>query len=438
MSAASRARSRLFPGWLAILALFVAALAGGAQADPGAARSGLSPMPGDAEVPLSWMPPGTRSSPVPSDEIFPPQTLTIRFNHRKHVKELKLACKSCHGAALTSDAAADRLLPSPTEGCDGCHGSDHRDLGHVRAGRDPLGQCAYCHLGASAGVEGRVARMVLPRANLRFSHARHAVRNIGCGQCHGQVGELELATREQLPRMAGCLACHGLTGPAQGKARGGCPTCHLTQADGRLQTSFATGALLPPPWLRGAAHDADWIERHKSAAGEDSAFCASCHREKDCTDCHDGRVRPRTVHPNDWISIHPQAARQDNPRCASCHQEQTFCADCHRRTGVARDAPSGNRQGGRRFHLPPEQWTNAPRGPQHHAWEAMRNLNACVSCHSERDCVACHATKGVAGGGGVSPHPVGFRDRCSLALRRNPRPCLVCHAAGDRSLGMCR
>ena len=43
------------------------------------------------------------------------------------------------------------------------------------------------------------------------------------------------------------------------------------------------------------------------------------------------------------ISMHPEAARMNNPRCTSCHQETTFCADCHRRVGVARDGPDGGR-----------------------------------------------------------------------------------------------
>ena len=68
----------------------------------------------------------------------------------------------------------------------------------------------------------------------------------------------------------------------------------------------------------------------------------------------------------------------------------------------------------------------------------MRNLNACVSCHTERDCATCHATKGIAGGKGVNPHPAGFTGEVRLALRRNPRPCLVCHQSSDASLGMCR
>lgn len=413
-----------------------AALPSQGAGDPFA--GGRAPLPGDAEVPLKWMPPGTRSSPLPSDEIFPPQTLTIRFNHKKHVKGLQQSCKVCHSAAYASLDAADRLLPKPAATCDSCHDVDHSDLAHVKAGKDPNGQCGFCHLGAKAGEGGRVAALVLPPPNLRFPHKKHLDRNIQCGQCHGQIAELELATREQLPRMAGCFTCHNMSGAARGDAKGTCVTCHLSHPDGRLQTAFTSGDLVPPQWLHNAAHTADWIERHKTVAADDSAFCGSCHTSKYCTDCHDGRVRPRKVHPNDWLSMHPQAARQDNPRCVSCHQQQTFCADCHRRTGVARDGPSGNRPAGRRFHPPPEQWTQAPRSTMHHAWEAQRNLNACVSCHSERDCTTCHATKGLSGGQGVSPHPLGFRDKCGLALRRNPRPCFVCHQPSDKFLGMCR
>ncbi|MBM4358256.1 MAG: cytochrome c family protein, partial [Deltaproteobacteria bacterium] len=221
-------------------------------------------------------------------------------------------------------------------------------------------------------------------------------------------------------------------------ARGACVNCHLTEPSGRLLTTFSTGELQPPAWLHGAAHTADWIERHKGVAGANSELCATCHSNNFCTDCHDGRVRPRDVHPNDWISMHPQAARQDNPRCTSCHQQTTFCADCHRRVGVARDSASENRMAGRRFHPTPDVWTQAPRSPLHHSWEAERNINACVACHSERDCATCHATKGVRGGGGVNPHPPAFVGECRNAFQRNPRPCLVCHTGDDFRLGACR
>ncbi|HEV8548740.1 MAG TPA: hypothetical protein VGQ57_06930, partial [Polyangiaceae bacterium] len=79
-------------------------------------------------------------------------------------------------------------------------------------------------------------------------------------------------------------------------------------------------------------------------------------------------------------------------------------------------------------------------------WEAERNLNACVSCHTERDCVSCHATAAMGGigsglpsgsGRGTDPHPPGFISRCGRALRQNPRPCLTCHDPGDRALTEC-
>ncbi len=406
----------------------------GAVVGPSASSSsdGSSPLPrlDDARVHL---PPGSDVTPIPSEEIFPPQSIPLRFDHEVHVKELGVACVQCHTTATTSVRSSDRLLPAPSAGCDGCHDVSHAKLDDVRSGSDPSGRCELCHTGEGAGVRGKVAPVVIPSPNLKFSHKAHADRNIGCAHCHGRVEEIGLATRDQLPRMAGCFGCHDAAGEAQGDASRACTTCHVGGADGRLDTSFSTGELLPPAWLGGAAHTANWVARHAPIAARESSLCASCHKEEECVDCHDGRVRPRDVHPNDWLSMHATAARFDNPRCTSCHALTTFCGDCHRRVGVARDSPFATRPSSARFHPPPEIWTSAPRKNGHHAWEAQRNLNACVSCHSERDCVTCHAARGLAGGAGINPHPPGFRMSCRNALERNPRPCLVCH--GDLRSG---
>lgn len=412
---------------------------GGAEAKKlGPFVHGLYPMPDNAEVPLEFMPPGSRESPVPSDEIFPPQNLTIRFNHKKHIGEFKLTCKVCHAAAFGSLESSDRLLPKPTETCDNCHDVDHSDLNAVKAGKDDNGQCTFCHLGDAAGRNGKVSKLVLLPPNLRFPHKKHLDRNIQCAQCHGHVEEVELATREQLPRMAGCFRCHTQSTAGDEPAKGACTTCHVTEPTGQMVTTFAAGELMPPQWLHMAQHTPDWIERHKSVAANDSRFCGNCHKEDYCAACHDGRVRDRRVHPNDWISMHAESAREGNPRCTSCHQEQTFCADCHRRVGVARDGPADSREVSERFHPPAKIWSSSPRGPGHHAWEAEQNINTCVACHSERDCATCHATRGVAGGQGVDPHPPGFGSSCKSAFSRNPRPCLVCHAPNDSKLGRCQ
>ena len=446
-AAVKRVPGRLLPSWMIVITCGVAVLTA-AVTGPGAVAGSPSPH-SPSVVPLKWMPPGANASPVPSDEIFPPQTLTIRFDHRLHSQQLKQRCEVCHGAAARSTKAADRLMPNPATTCDSCHNVDHSTLGRVVAGQrsgsaaaprpeNASGQCTLCHLGENAGVGGRVAKLVIPPPKLRMNHQAHLDRNISCPHCHGVVQELGMATREQLPRMAGCFACHAMSGAARGEAHGDCTTCHLATPSGRLETALSTGTLKPPTWLHGAAHGPDWRARHKDVAGGNSGLCASCHANRYCTDCHDGKVRPRDVHPGDFLSAHPQAARQDSPRCVSCHQLQTFCGDCHRRTGVARDAPSANRLAGRRFHPAPAVWSNGPRSPQHHSWEAQRNLNACVACHTERDCVTCHATKGIRGGAGVNPHPAGFASKCGLARQRNARSCLVCHPSNDPVVRQCR
>jgi len=445
---------RVAPWLLIVVSALAALLAAVAHApevnagDGAAIVHGLAPLPGGGAVPEHLRPPGSLPDDGgPSPIVFPEQKLTIRFNHKKHVKELKLSCTTCHTRAKTSNHSADSMLPEATR-CDGCHFTDHRNLSAVTAeSGELLGQCAFCHLGYDERHGNRVARMALPAPNLKFNHALHFERNIGCAQCHGAVQELELATRDQLPRMRGCYNCHQMPEPARGAAQGACPTCHLTDPGGSLKTTFAAGMLLPPPWLHDSGHGPDWIERHKKIAGDESRFCANCHSESYCTNCHDGRVRPRRVHPNDWLSMHPTAARQNNPSCTSCHQQQSFCLGCHQRAGVTLSGPTSNLDGRGRFHPPKSLWTEGLRGPGHHAWEAQRNLNACVSCHQERDCTTCHATAAVGGRGsgltlgggqGVNPHPRGFRDRCGLALRQNARPCLVCHHPSDPQLEQCR
>jgi hypothetical protein len=404
--------------------------------EPVSLRGGLHPMEGNAEVPLEWMPPGSARSPVPSDEIFPPQSLPLRFNHKKHVKELNLTCKVCHAAAYGSDASSDRLLPTPATTCDSCHDVDHADRQNVKAGKETHGQCSFCHLGADAGVGGRVAPVVIPHAQPALPpqeapRAQHRVRPVPRpgrrarardarpAPAHGRLLRLPRHERRgpgRGPQSAAQLPPHGArTGRCSRRSRAG---------------ELATAALAPQ---RGP--HADWIERHKTVAGDDSAFCGSCHTDV-LRRLSRRPVRPRNVHPNDWISMHPQAARQDNPRCTSCHPSRPS-APTATDAWASRGTPG--RKPPRRAKLPSAAVgvDHRPRAPMHHAWEAQRNLNACVSCHTERDCTTCHATKGLSGGQGVNPHPIGFVAKCRTALSRNPRPCYVCHQPNDPYLRSC-
>ena len=444
MNASSSTSDRY--GLLAVLVACVIAALFGALTEARAE----SVLVGGGPVAQADRPPGSRPGDGgPSPVIYPPQTLTIRFDHNKHVKGLGVPCTACHDKAKTSRKSADSLLPPATR-CDACHGSDHRKSEVVNAGGEAIGECAFCHLGYREGTP--VARLDLPAPNLRFDHALHLQRGMQCQACHGRVENVKLATADQLPRMRACLECHEHPQQVKGEASGACTTCHLSEKGGLLKTRFASGQMLPPAWLHDSEHGLDWIERHKRVAGDESRFCANCHSERFCTSCHDGQVRPRRVHPNDWISMHPVAARQNDPTCTSCHRQQSFCLECHQRSGVTLSGGVATLATRGRFHPPPSVWTDGPRGRSHHAWEAERNLNACVSCHTERDCSICHATGAVGGRGqnetlfrdpsnhgqGANPHPRGFRDRCGGALRANARPCLVCHEPADPLLGRCR
>lgn len=429
--------NHLLSRWLLPLACFVAALAAtlGVSAQGAALRPIRSPMPDGSATPAKLLPPGASHPDTgPSQVVYPKQVIAIRFNHQKHTA-MGNSCVDCHAQAKTSEKAQDRMMPAPTV-CDGCHVSDHADLAAVKPGPEGLGTCDMCHQGYDASKGNEVIRMRLPTAHLKSNHKVHADRNINCEQCHGAVQDVELATREQLPRMKGCFSCHAMSGPGKGRAKNDCTICHEQAVDGKMLVAFPEGKLMPPRWMGNMEHGADFLERHKRVAADNSQACGSCHQEKFCTDCHDGRVRPRNVHPNDYISMHPVEARLDNPRCTNCHQEQSFCAPCHQRAGVSMSNAAGAAKAKGRFHPAREVWSDAPKTRQHHAWEAQRNLNACVSCHTERDCATCHASK-TAGGMGFNPHPAGFAAKCASAMRKNSRPCLVCHEAASLT-GLCK
>ena len=57
-----------------------------------------------------------------------------------------------------------------------------------------------------------------------------------------------------------------------------------------------------------------------------------------------------------------------------------------------------------------------------HGVAARQNIESCVSCHSERDCLVCHSAQG---GRRFNPHGPGFDPE--RLRRRNPQMCAACH-----------
>lgn len=372
-------------------------------------------------------PPLTDRSAGRSVVVYPMQRIAIRMDHALP-EHRALACERCHAAAPASALATDSLVPTEAS-CGPCHDAQ-RDRAHPTTEN-----CGTCHVGYDAEDEGdagaRPAAIVpsssMPAPHLRFSHVAHVARGQTCESCHAGIATARQGTRANLPTMRDCFRCHApdglaLPGAEVPVAPFACSGCHLTQPSGMLQTHFDEGDLSPPRWLAGMAHDHEWLVRHRWIAADEGPLCAQCHRESECVACHDGRVRTIRVHPGDFLTTHPVMARRDETRCTSCHAITQFCAECHARLGIAPLAAPEVRAA-ERYHPPEAVWS---RGANLHATEARRSMQSCVSCHAEEDCVVCHGS-GSIGGGGRSPHPPGFAATCRTALETNAHACGTCH-----------
>ncbi|HPH29829.1 MAG TPA: cytochrome c3 family protein [Pseudomonadota bacterium] len=404
-----------------------------------------------------------RGGPEPSRILYPDQRLPLRFSHASHLRR-DISCVTCHSQALTSTQAADSLLPREAA-CQSCHAIDHTQLFKKTDG--PPAACYACHPGmpkaptaqtppAGPQLEALVPQVEIPPPYLKFNHQLHAKNQVPCATCHGDLSQVDLATRAQLPTMAQCLACHdqGLHGANQVPkllrttarkqgAPGRCATCHLMRADGTLQVQFPTGILRPSGNWRGDEHGLDFTRTHRLTAQSDPDYCSSCHRRDYCQQCHNGVLKPMDYHGGDYQTRHGLEARRNQLTCTSCHRQQTFCLGCHERLGVIHTAtlpgsPSVSAFApatSRRFH--PDGWASPTPGPSHHAFEAQRNLRTCTSCHREQTCLDCHSA--LPGGRfliGKSPHPADFvaSGRCQATASRNPRMCLKCHREGSAEL----
>lgn len=390
----------------------------------------------------------------PHEAIYPPQVIPIYMPHNLHVREpdeargLKgagLDCDYCHEAILESVDSADRNIPGHEE-CEDCHGDwiGEWDEGNFAPAED----CARCHRDIDP-TETRTttvaAKMTIPPPNLTFSHALHAKAGAVCVDCHPNVPRKTVATRDDYPTMDRCLDCH-----AKQRAPAECDRCHVSRGGGRIVTQYASGSLKPSRYHSFAIHDAEFLRDHAVPAQKDRPYCAKCHTDGDCLQCHDGIARNVKYHPADWISTHFIRARKDDFRCQSCHRLQTFCLNCHIRSGVASvfaTIDGANPiQRTQRLATPGDPMSR-PVGPHpmrengwldrssrnFHGFHAQRNIRSCVGCHQEQFCIQCHGST-QAGLGGTNPHgPNPQRLRGSTAARRNARVCLKCHSPNDPS-----
>ena len=359
--------------------------------------------------------------------VYPAQDIPLKFTHGQHLG-LGLGCEDCHTKGETSTRSADLLVPTGAA-CDRCHGQQHP------LAEGETAKCSLCHTKVEDGTRV-TAGLRMPRPLLHFNHKLHMDKGSECESCHGDMSKVRLASRLQLPREAKCLECHDGF-----QATDRCGACHPSGSDGRILTRAQDDRALPALVPRGSsswgmAHDLAFVEDHAPQAKANPKLCASCHDDQFCLDCHDGAIRPMRIHAGDYLTVHALDARGGTMDCQSCHRLQSFCVACHDRLGFegTSEGPFGA-GGALRFH--PEGWAGPPGDAQGHAHAAQRNIAACVSCHDEDSCLACHATTAAATPGlSVSPHGSDFARsaRCDALSSHNRRVCLRCHAPGDMNL----
>lgn len=286
-------------------------------------------------------------------------TQELQFPHEKHSALTGAGCESCHAGVYSGDRTQNVSVEPSL--CAGCH--------------DGQMMPAVAWQGYTYEDSG-----------LKFRHAEHP--QLGCETCHA-VPAVEGAV--QAARAETCLPCHG-EGATEHLAVGEnpCEVCHTNPKPG---------------------HTPDFATQHGTAAAAEIPQCSSCHMETFCVDCHDGPVNPQMeYHPANFVLRHSAEAWASVTECAECHSREVFCRDCHANQGLAQ----ADRGGG--YHDGVANWL------QQHGVAARQNLESCVSCHQQTECLACHSAKS---GWRINPHGPEFDP--ARAEDRSTQSCGICH-----------
>ena len=242
---------------------------------------------------------------------------------------------------------------------------------------------------------------------VEFDHGKHAPLFPDCTTCHTNVGN-DVAV---YPEPTFCAACHdGSTQPRieyaspepsprsvhdPDVAADQCVTCH--EQDGARQRFVAP-----------ASHDGEWQSIHGRQAAAAPEACVTCHVREDCLECHrSGAASPAGgYHEADFLSLHPASAYSRETSCADCHNNGAFCQTCHLGAGLVTGGPQSSI-----YHDGTGVWAGG------HGQAARQSLESCVACHTESDCVRCHAS--------LNPH--GPKFNAEQQGKSSPSVCVVCH-----------
>ena len=131
----------------------------------------------------------------------------IPFSHRVHVEKKNISCVFCHEGAISRARAG---IP-PLETCMLCHRQiivHHPEIEKLRE-----------YYFNNEPVEWVKVEDVPDHAF--FNHSVHVFRKVDCGECHGNVKEMDRIKTVNEFEMGFCIDCHRDEG-----ATNDCFTCH--------------------------------------------------------------------------------------------------------------------------------------------------------------------------------------------------------------------
>jgi len=384
----------------------------------------------------------------------PARYSNLRFTHPEHFRksgarlpaDSTLACSECH---IPSGAAWLTVRRTISAQCLQCHGIR---TAHTAA---PDTACGTCHKKlseATALPQVRIANFMKPASHetpgfvSAKGHGELASKgNQSCAVCHARdfcvqchVNAPEVQAIQALasdPRSLALKAAlrapeshrggrfQSQHGPQARRDPSRCAFCHTQESCLACHRSRptvisdlpvagpgrGTGAQIERK--KPASHGSDFADRHGPTAGATTSGCRNCHARSECLECHRPATAGGAYHAAGFLTRHPASAFNRQTDCAGCHNQGAFCATCHKQAGLV---SSGRLQGG--YHDANGAFV------LNHGTAARQNIESCVTCHAERDCLACHSAQS---GRRFNPHGPGFD--AERLRRRNPQTCSACH-----------
>lgn len=166
----------------------------------------------------------------------------IAYSHRQHVRDFGIDCRYCHSGVDRSPVA---MVP-PTQTCMNCHQLVKMDSPKLAAVRESW----------EKGTRIEWIRVHKLADYVYFRHAAHVNSNIGCGECHGRIDQMDQVQQVQTLSMGWCLECHRDVRNRQGASRFVRPVSEMTNMEWKTDPAhpITLPRKLDPPEFCTACH----------------------------------------------------------------------------------------------------------------------------------------------------------------------------------------